>query len=328
MQTVVYATEKQYQHNEQGILSLMYHRFDENKYPSTNIKMDVFKKQIEIIKRNNFEFFDPKNFSEEFNKVKTDKKILITIDDAFLSFYENAWPFLKENQIPFILFTSTDFIGKKGYMNIDQLREVEKESFAYLGNHSHMHEYMVTFDFNKFTNDIDRSIEIFNNLFNYNPIFFSYPFGEYSLEQKNYISSKFEYAFGQHSGVIDLNKDPYELPRFPINEKYGDLKRFEFLIKLLPLQYSKIIPEDKLILNNNPPKMEIEFFKEQKNLSAINCFSDEGGSWNNSNIELIENTLVVHFREKFNFRRGRINCSLNDNEGWRWFGSQFSINLN
>ncbi len=290
--------------------------------------MDVFKKQIEIIKRNNFEFFDPKNFSEEFNKVKTDKKILITIDDAFLSFYENAWPFLKENQIPFILFTSTDFIGKKGYMNIDQLREVEKESFAYLGNHSHMHEYMVTFDFNKFTNDIDRSIEIFNNLFNYNPIFFSYPFGEYSLEQKNYISSKFEYAFGQHSGVIDLNKDPYELPRFPINEKYGDLKRFEFLIKLLPLQYSKIIPEDKLIINNNPPKMEIEFFKEQKNLSAINCFSDEGGSWNNSNIELIENTLVVHFREKFNFRRGRINCSLNDNEGWRWFGSQFSINLN
>ena len=290
--------------------------------------MDVFKKQIEIIKRNNFEFFDPKNFSEEFNKVKTDKKILITIDDAFLSFYENAWPFLKENQIPFILFTSTDFIGKKGYMNIDQLREVEKESFAYLGNHSHMHEYMVTFDFNKFTNDIDRSIEIFNNLFNYNPIFFSYPFGEYSLEQKNYISSKFEYAFGQHSGVIDLNKDPYELPRFPINEKYGDLKRFEFLIKLLPLQYSKIIPEDKLIINNNPPKMEIEFFKEQKNLSAINCFSDEGDSWNNSNIELIENTLVVHFREKFNFRRGRINCSLNDNEGWRWFGSQFSINLN
>ena len=290
--------------------------------------MDVFKKQIEIIKRNNFEFFDPKNFSEEFNKVKTDKKILITIDDAFLSFYENAWPFLKENQIPFILFTSTDFIGKKGYMNIDQLREVEKESFAYLGNHSHMHEYMVTFDFNKFTNDIDRSIEIFNNLFNYSPIFFSYPFGEYSLEQKNYISSKFEYAFGQHSGVIDLNKDPYELPRFPINEKYGDLKRFEFLIKLLPLQYSKISPEDKLIINNNPPKMEIEFFKEQKNLSAINCFSDEGGSWNNSNIELIENTLVVHFREKFNFRRGRINCSLNDNEGWRWFGSQFSINLN
>ena len=284
--------------------------------------MDVFKKQIEIIKRNNFEFFDPKNFSEEFNKVKTDKKILITIDDAFLSFYENAWPFLKENQIPFILFTSTDFIGKKGYMNIDQLREVEKESFAYLGNHSHMHEYMVTFDFNKFTNDIDRSIEIFNDLFNYNPIFFSYPFGEYSLEQKNYISSKFEYAFGQHSGVIDLNKDRYELPRFPINEKYGDLERFRFLVNLLPFQYRKVFPEEKIIDNNNPPKMKVEFFDEQI-ISNINCFSNEGNGWDKTKLEIEKNILKVNFRDKFNTRRGRINCSIKDVDGWRWFGIQF-----
>ena len=56
----------------------------------------------------------------------------------------------------------------------------------------------------------------------YNPIFFSYPFGEYSLLQKQYIAKKFKFGFGQNSGVIDLNKDVFELPRFPINEKYGD----------------------------------------------------------------------------------------------------------
>ena len=58
---------------------------------------------------------------------------------------------------------------------------------------------------------------------------------------------KFEFAFGQHSGVIDLNKDQFELPRFPINEKYGDLKRFKFIINLLPLQYKNIFPEEKII---------------------------------------------------------------------------------
>ena len=31
----------------------MYHRFNENKYPSTNIQIEIFKKQIEIIKKNN-----------------------------------------------------------------------------------------------------------------------------------------------------------------------------------------------------------------------------------------------------------------------------------
>ena len=32
-----------YYSEDSGILSLMYHRFDENKYPSTNIQMDIFK---------------------------------------------------------------------------------------------------------------------------------------------------------------------------------------------------------------------------------------------------------------------------------------------
>ena len=45
-----------------------------------------------------------------------------------------------------------------------------------------------------------------------------------------------------------------------------------------------------------------------------------------SNIDFNQNTLNLNFREKFNFRRGRINCSLNDNGIWRWFGVQFSVN--
>ena len=93
-----------------------------------------------------------------------------------------------------------------------------------------------------FIENYDKSIEIFKDKLGYNPIFFSYPFGEYSTEQKNYIKQKFKYAFGQHSGVIDFNKNIYELPRFPINEKYGDLKRFSFLLNLFgPLLKSKSV---------------------------------------------------------------------------------------
>ena len=317
---------KKYEHLEQGILSLMYHRFDENKYPSTNIQMDVFKEHIKIIKNNNFEFLNPKNFNGEFNKVKSQKKILLTIDDAFSSFYKNAWPYLKENKIPFILFVSTEPVGKNGYMNWKEIMDVAKEDFAFIGNHSHSHEYLINYDFKKFTDDIKKSIKIFEKKIGYNPKFFSYPFGEYSLQQKKYISEKFDYAFGQNSGVIDLNKDRYELPRFPINEKYGDLKRFNFLVKLLPLQYRSINPEDKFLTkSNNPPNMYIDFFKEQKNLNLINCFSNEGGTWKDTKIFLNNNKLIINFSEKFNFRRGRINCSLNDKNGWRWLGIQFSI---
>ena len=317
---------KKYYHNEQGILSLIYHRFEENKYPSTNVRMDIFKQQVDIIYKYNLDFYNPINFEEEFNVPKIKKKILLTIDDGFSSFYNNAWPYLKEKKIPFILFVSTETVGNNGYMSWEEIKEIEKEDFVFLGNHSHSHEYLIDYNFTNFKKDIDRSINIFKKNIGYNPIFFSYPFGEYSLEQKNYITKNFKFAFGQHSGVIDLNKDRFELPRFPINEQYGKLDRFERIIQYLPLQNKSISPEDKFLKkSNNPPKMYIEFFNDQKNLDMISCYSNEGDGWDKTKIKLENTKLNIFFREKFKDRRGRINCSMNDTDGWRWLGIQFSI---
>ena len=318
-----------YYSKDMGILALMYHRFDEEKYPSTNIQMNVFQDQIKIIEDLNYNFYDPGNLEQNFKIPKKDKKILITIDDAFSSFYEMAWPYLKKNKIPFILFVSTEAVGKVGYMSWDQIKDIEKEPFVYIGNHSHSHDYLVDFKKTDFINDIVKANNIFVKKLGYNPIYFSYPFGEYSEYIKKYISKNFKFSFGQHSGVIDINKDIYELPRFPINEKYGDLERFKFLINLQPLQYKKLLPEEKYITNlTNPPKISVEFFKSQKNINNINCFSNEGDKWNKSNIFFDKNILKIKFKEKFIFRRGRVNCSLNDNGIWRWFGMQFSVKIN
>ena len=314
--------------DDKGILTLMYHRFDENKYPSTNIQMDVFKQQIEIIRNLKYKFYNPKDLEKNFHITKIEKKILITIDDAFSSFYEVAWPYLKEEKIPFILFVSTEAIGKNGYMTWDQINELEKEEIAYIGNHSHTHDYLVDLKNEDFIKDINTASKIFIKNLGYNPIFFSYPFGEYSNLIKEQIAKNFKFSFGQHSGLIDINKDRYELPRFPINEKYGDLKRFQFLINLQPLQYKVLYPEEKYLIKNNPPKFSVEFFDEQTNLNNINCFSDEGNQWEKSNVNFNKNTLNINFRDKFLFRRGRINCSLNDGGIWRWFGIQFSVKQN
>ena len=118
----------------------MYHRFEENKYPSTNIKISDFKKQLEIIQKSNIKFINPKDFKEELINNKKQRKILLTIDDGFLSFYNNAWPILKKNKIPFILFVSTREVGSFNYMNWDQIKEIAKEDFVEIGNHSHTHE--------------------------------------------------------------------------------------------------------------------------------------------------------------------------------------------
>ena len=48
----------------------MYHRFDESKYPSTNIQIDVFKKQLDIIDKEGIEFIHPKDFKKSLYEKK------------------------------------------------------------------------------------------------------------------------------------------------------------------------------------------------------------------------------------------------------------------
>jgi peptidoglycan/xylan/chitin deacetylase (PgdA/CDA1 family) len=275
------------------------------------------------------EFISLEKF-EKIIKTNLDKNyILLTIDDAFESFYKNAWPILKKKNIPFILFVSTREIGKNGYMTWDQIIEIDKSDLGTIGNHSHSHEYLIDWKNDKIKDDLETSIKIFKDKLGHSPKIFSYPFGEYSTDLKKIVSElKFEFAFGQHSGVIDTTKDLLELPRFPINEKYGELKRFKFILQTLPFPYESITPEDRYLkIKENPPEVKIKFFENLININNINCYSNEGNVWKKSDIQFIsKNELIILLKEKFKSERGRINCSLQEEGGkWRWLGIQYVI---
>ena len=93
---------------------------------------------------------------EKIIKTNIDKNyLLLTIDDAFESFYLNAWPILKSNKrIPFILFVSTREIGKHGYMTWEHIKEVAASDLVTIGNHSHTHEYLIDWEDNKIKSDL------------------------------------------------------------------------------------------------------------------------------------------------------------------------------
>jgi len=314
---------------DKGIIVLMYHRFEENKYPSTNIKINNFKEHLDLIKKNEFKFINPNNFENALLKQKDEKKILLTIDDGFKSFYDRAWPILKKQKIPFILFVNTREIGSYGYMNWAQIKEIAKEKFVHIGNHSFSHDYLVDLKNKEIIYDINLAMKDIKNNLGYNSPFFSYPFGEYSNNFKKIIKDLgFKYAFGQHSGVIDETKDFYELSRFPINEAYGEIKRFRTILETIPLKFKSITPEERYISDaNNPPQVIIKFFDDLRNIKLLNCYSNEQNSWRKSELEYLENfTIKINLVGKFTTERGRINCSLREPDGsWRWLGIQFVV---
>ncbi len=307
----------------------MYHRFEENKYPSTNIRIKDFKAHIDEIKNSDLKFITLEEFEKSFNKNNVTRKILLTIDDAFSSFYKNAWPILKRDEIPFIIFVNTETVGSRGYMSWEQIQTISKHDFVHIGNHSHSHGYLVDKTDEEIRKDLTIAKQILKKKLDYETKIFAYPFGEYKNSYIEIVKELgFKYAFGQHSGVIDKTKNRYELPRFPMNEKYGEIKRFKSLLKNIAFPYKKILPEEKYLTDrNNPPSVSIQFFENQKNLENINCYSNEQNKWRKSKLLFTnKNELKVILDGKFITERGRVNCSLRDKSGyWRWLGIQFVI---
>ena len=76
----------------------MYHRFEENKYPSTNIRNEIFLEHLNKINDAGLEFISFKKFENLLENSIDKNYLLLTIDDAFESFYKNAWPILKKKK--------------------------------------------------------------------------------------------------------------------------------------------------------------------------------------------------------------------------------------
>ena len=99
---------------DHSAIALMYHRFDESRYQSTSISSALFEKHLKLIKENDFNVLSLKDFLDILlNKKKIPKKtLIITIDDAFRSFYDFGFPLLKKYNFPFSVFVSTASVLK------------------------------------------------------------------------------------------------------------------------------------------------------------------------------------------------------------------------
>ena len=81
---------------------------------------------------------------------------------------------------------------------------------------------------------------------------------------------KFKVAFGQHSGVINETSNLYYLPRFSLNEKYGDIDRVKFTSRTKGLGVYDFIPSNPQI-NENPPFIGFSLLDDYL-APKIDCF--------------------------------------------------------
>ena len=91
---------------------LMYHRFGENKYPTTNTTIEQFISHTNELMKDKYNVIRLDKIIKGIKGETSlkDRSVSITIDDAYLSVYTKAWPILKKLNLPFAIFISTDVI--------------------------------------------------------------------------------------------------------------------------------------------------------------------------------------------------------------------------
>ena len=306
---------------------IMYHRFGDSRYPSTNIKKEQFLKHINELLKPKYNVIDIKRALLAINDIEPikDRSVVITIDDAYSSVYKYAWPIFKKYNMPFTLFISTDVIDNKtpGYMSWEEIRTLRDHGVT-IGSQTKTHPHMFKLNTKKIVEELSISNKRFIDEIGSAPKIFAYPYGEYNLEVLEQVKLHgFVAAFGQHSGVAHKSLGMYELPRFAMNEKYGDMDRFLLAVNALPMPISDLSPKDPVI-SINPPSYGFTLSNKIEPKNAIRCFANNGLKADTK--RLGQNRIEIRLNGPFSKGRGRINCTMagNDNR-WRWLGRQFII---
>ena len=304
----------------------VYHRFGEGQFPSTSIRMEQFKSHLLELRRKRYNILPITEIIQKINNKEKlpDFTIGLSIDDAYSSVYEKAWPLLREAKIPFTLFISTDVVDRQatGYMSWDQIRELESSGVT-IGSQTKSHKHLPLISIEDAKQEIDKANVRIKREIGLRPDLFAYPYGEYNSSVRELIIDRgFKAAFTQSSGALHSYSDKFSLPRFALNERYGGIDRFRLVANALPLPVDDVLPMDPLLVEN-PPAFGFTVDKSLGSLRQLACFSSNEGELR---LERLGRRIEARFNAMLPKGRSRVNCTLpGPNNRWRWFGIQFLV---
>lgn len=315
---------------DKSAVVLLYHRFGEDGLPTTNIKLGQFDAHIAELLNGGYTVVP---LSEVVRRQKakepfTEKTVAITVDDAYKSVLTEGWPRLKAAGLPMTLFVSTDPVdeGNPNYMSWDDIRQLQSEGVE-IGHHTASHLHMIYGGLETSRADIANATARFEEELGKVPSLFAYPYGEYDPELETEIRELgYAAAFSQYSGPVAHWSDPYALPRFPINERFGGMDRFRLIVGTLALPVEDLAPINPVIFNDrNPPVFGFTVDSTVRGLSAMACYPSHLGQAAEL-VRLNSNRIEVRFEEPFPKGRNRINCTMPAGNGrWYWLGRFFYV---
>lgn len=271
---------------------LIYHRFGDNRYPTTNISTEAFGEQMDFLKDNGYTVL-PLGQLVSLLKMKEEipaNTVVITIDDAYSTVYENAWPILKKHGYPFTVFVYAKGVDQNygDYMNWSQLREL-KEHGVDLQDHSFSHKHLAfrRKDMDEFgyrawiSGDMVKSMALFSRELGDTPRFFALPYGEYNqvvIEEAKNLG--YEAVFSQDPGAVGPHSDLYCLPRQPIlGDEWASMPHFEKILRLTDFPVTDLTPPPQQLADAMVTKFQVRMINPDDYIPGSFGFWVSGLGW-------------------------------------------------
>jgi peptidoglycan/xylan/chitin deacetylase (PgdA/CDA1 family) len=182
-----------------GLRVLMYHRVSRRRIDTYTISPRRLERHLALL-RSRYTVVSPGEVlrSIESRSPLPDRAVLLTFDDAYLEYYENAYPLLSDMGLQALLFVPTDYIGERGSKtkgahrdgSLDWAHLSEMQDVFAIGSHGMSHQMLTRLPRVTAALEIVESKRLIEDRLGRSVSFFSYPYGTleaYNLELEGMI---------------------------------------------------------------------------------------------------------------------------------------------
>jgi peptidoglycan/xylan/chitin deacetylase (PgdA/CDA1 family) len=217
-----------------GLPILMYHKVSCGQEDGITISTDKLRKQLNFIRSQGYTSM---GFREIEIAMKTGGKLpkrplILTFDDGYRDFKENALPILSEYGFKASVFIPVGFMGQTNHwdrgsdplLNVNEIKELANSENIEFGIHSYLHRNYAEIDAPAIKNDLELCFQTLN----YHKIPFikvlAYPYGGYPKHDLRLKAKMKEIFIG--SQLLFALRIGNRINRWPIKDVY-EVKRID-----------------------------------------------------------------------------------------------------
>ena len=147
-----------------------------------DISPDLFEGHLKALKEASYKTYFVKEIPDILEgKIEySSHSAVLTFDDGYEDFYTVVFPLLKKYQMKATIYIIVDFIGRRGFMNEKEIKEVLDSGLVELGSHTLDHLYLKLTPETVARKQIFESKKVLEEKFKVKVETFAYPYGAFS----------------------------------------------------------------------------------------------------------------------------------------------------